>query len=61
MIMLRQSSGSYGQTYSLKLVTTFLQKNKIKYKYCSANVGFMLQEHGCGFNIDDTYRYTNDN
>lgn len=44
-----------GDTYSLRLVVSFLKDNRIPYKYCNANVGFIFHNHGCRINVDDTY------
>jgi len=45
----------FGDTYSLRLVIEFLKNKQIPYTYCSANVDYMLYQHGCRIRLDDTY------
>lgn len=45
----------FGDTYSLGLVTAFLDANGIPYTYNNARVGFSLYNHGCRVKINDTY------
>lgn len=45
----------FGETYSLSLVTDFLDSKKIPYKYCNANVGILFHNHGCRVQLNDTF------
>ena len=45
----------FGETYSLSLVTEFLDSKKISYKYCNANIGILFHNHGCRVILNDTY------
>lgn len=36
----------YDETYSLSLITEWAQKNNFSFKYSSANVDFLIVEHG---------------
>ena len=45
----------FGNTYSLRLVLEFLKENRISFTFNSANIGYMLYEHGCRVKLNDTY------
>lgn len=44
------------ETYSLRLITDFLQKYNIPFTYHNANVGYMFVNHGCRITLHDKYR-----
>jgi hypothetical protein len=45
------------ETYSLRVVTKFLNERKIAYEHSSARVGFgSFNEHGCRIKLNDTYK-----
>lgn len=44
------------ETYSLRIITQFLQKHDIPYDYSSANVGLSFVEHGCCLVVNDLYQ-----
>jgi hypothetical protein len=46
----------FGETYSLRIITTFLQENGIEFNYCNSRVGIGMYNHGCGVKLDDTYK-----
>lgn len=46
----------FGETYSLRLITTFLQENDIEYNYSNSRMGMGLYDHGCSVKINDTYK-----
>lgn len=44
------------ETYALKLITSFLQENNIKFNYNNSNIGMSFYNHGCSVKINDTYK-----
>lgn len=43
------------ETYSLRLVTKFLEDEGIPYEHSSANVGFLFYDHGCRIKLNEKY------
>jgi aspartokinase len=45
----------FGETYSLSLITEFLNSKGIPYEYCNARVGILFDNHGCRVQLSDIY------
>lgn len=43
------------ETYTLRIITTYLKSKGISFEHWSSNVGISFYEHGCRVKLNETY------